>query len=606
MPGPSAEGVRQSARSTALAALLDEQVEFLFREDPIRASTRGEAAYDRLLRDESPEAYAARRAEVASRLERLRRLEAAERAAWGEEDRTDADLLRFDLELAAAGAAFFPEQLGLDNKEGVQISLPQMADSLPFTSGRAYEDYAARLEGVPRVIDQVIAQMRAGLAAGRVQPRPAMAGTVEQCEAAAAGGDDPAASPFYRPFRTRPPGDAAAARARRAISAGIAPAYRRLGAFLRDEYIPRARETIAAAELPDGRAFYEWQLRRHTTTAMTAEAIHRTGMEEVARLRAEMFDAIARTDFARRDELSGDALFEAFVAYLRTDRRFYCDSAEELLSGYREIAKRIDAELPRLFGTLPRNTYGVREMPPIAAKMGPTAYYFPGSMKAGVPGYFVANTFRLDQRPRYEMICLTMHEAAPGHHLQIATAQELADDGRVHRYRTMLSFNAFVEGWALYAERLGLEMVGPGRGEGAGEGAGAGPSAATAGGLYADPYDNFGRLTYEMWRACRLVVDTGMHAMGWSRERAIAFMRANTALSDLNIEREVDRYIAWPGQACAYKIGELRIRELRREAESRLGPRFDLRKFHDCVLGAGAVPLPVLEARVRRWIEAQG
>jgi prolyl oligopeptidase len=303
----------------------------------------------------------------------------------------------------------------------------------------------------------------------------------------------------------------------------------------------------------------------------------------VARIRKEMMQVIRTTDFMKSNldasKMNDDELFKAFIAYLRTDSRFYHHTPAELLTGYRDICKRVDAQLPRFFRTLPRLTYGVKEIPLFMAPQQTTAYYQHGDIRNAEPGWFMANTSSLDQRPTYEMVALSMHESVPGHHLQIALAQEMADQPE---FRKDLFFNAFGEGWALYSERLGIEM-----------------------GMYADPYDDFGRLLYEMWRACRLVVDPGMHAMGWSRERAVKYMLENTALSDVNINTEVDRYISWPGQACAYKIGELKIRELRTRAEQTLGRRFDLRQFHDVVLGAGAVPLNVLEKRVDAWIKTQ-
>ncbi len=569
-------------RSPALLAILDEHVDWLMRESPTWASSRGDYRFNDQLRDESPEAYERRRAEMRDRLSRLGALD---QSTFTEEDRLDADLLAYELTLDLEGARFRPEQMPVDALWGVQVSLPQLADSLAFPSERHYADYAARLERVPRLIEQTIDQMRRGMEAGRMPPRAALRGVVEQALSLATEDVErrPQTSPFYKPFLGRPEGDAASARARRAIAEGIVPALRSFAAFVRDEYMPAARESVAASDAVDGVEWYNHRLRRYTTLPLTAGEIHEIGLLEVARIRAEMMEVIARTDFPRKGELEGEELFRAFVEYLRTDPRFYYDSEEGLLAGYREIAKRIDAELPRLFGTLPRNSYGVREMPLLAARTGPTAYYYPGSLRAGRAGYFVANTYRLDQRPKYEMIALTLHEAAPGHHLQISLAQEL--EGGAHEFRTLLGYSAFVEGWGLYAERLGLEM-------------GEGPR-----GLFEDPYDDFGRLTYEMWRACRLVVDTGMHAMGWSREKAIGFMLENSALTPLNIEREVDRYLAWPGQACAYKIGELKIRELREMAERELGERFDVREFHDVVLGAGALPLPVLERRVERWVE---
>jgi prolyl oligopeptidase len=296
-----------------------------------------------------------------------------------------------------------------------------------------------------------------------------------------------------------------------------------------------------------------------------------------------MLAIIRHTDWFTADvaraSLGDDALFAAFVQYLRTDPRFYAKSEDELLGKYRETCKRIDAKLPALFGTLPRNPYGVHAIPKFMAPTQTTAYYQPGSLRAGNPGWFCANTYALEQRPLYEMVPLSLHEAVPGHHLQISIAQELPDQPE---FRRDMHFTAFVEGWGLYSERLGIEM----------------------GFFENDPYSDFGRLTYEMWRSTRLVVDTGIHAFGWSKEKAMDFMKRNTALSELNIEREVDRYIDWPGQACGYKIGELRIRALRAKAEKELGAAFDVRAFHDAVLGAGAIPLDVLATRIDAWIAA--
>jgi uncharacterized protein (DUF885 family) len=583
MPGP----VQTPQRAPELTTILDEHVEFLKRSSPVTASTRGDLRFNDRLPDESPTAYRARRDEVAARLDQLRRLD---RACWAEDDHLDADLLDYDLSRQLAGARFAPEQKPIDTMSGPQIWLPQMWMSLPFQNAQHYADYTARLEAIPALIEQHIEQMRLGLEAGRVPPRIVMHAAVEQCLVQAKGEieRDPTLSAFYRPFIPRGEDDAAA-RARRAISEGIVPAFRRLAAFLEEEYIPRCRPSIAISDGVDGIAAYDHALSVHTTLPLTAAQVHEIGMREVARIRGDMLITIARSDFAaRRGEdsprPSDEALIDAFLAYLRTDPRFYYDTAEGLLAGYREIAKRIDPHMPGLFATLPRNTYGVREIPRFAAVSSPTAYYYRGSLRAGLPGYFMANTHRLDQRPKYSMIALTLHEAVPGHHLQIALADEL--EGH-HEYRQWVGFTAFSEGWGLYAERLGLEMGPPPHG------------------IYADPYDDFGRLSFEMWRACRLVVDTGMHAKGWSRDRAIEFMLANTALARFDIEREVDRYIGWPGQATAYKIGELKIRELRARAEEALGGRFDVRAFHDAVLLAGAIPLEVLEARINRWIEAR-
>jgi uncharacterized protein (DUF885 family) len=334
--------------------------------------------------------------------------------------------------------------------------------------------------------------------------------------------------------------------------------------------MPRTRERIAATALPDGEAWYAWSVRSHTTTRLTPQQIHATGLAEVKRIRVQMGALMEQTGFA--------GTLPEFFTFLRTDKRFYYTDARELLRGYRDICKRIDAKLPGLFGTLPRLPYGVAEVPAFAAPSTTTAYYQPGSPQAGRAGLFFANTYRLETRPTWEMEALSAHESVPGHHLQIARAQELEG---LPRFRTELGITAFVEGWGLYSESLGPAL-----------------------GLYEDPYSRFGQLTYEMWRAVRLVVDTGMHAYGWSRQQAIDYFLQNAGKQEHDITVEIDRYIVWPGQALAYKIGELKIKELRARAEAALGERFDVRAFHDVVLGSGAVPLAVLERNVDAWIAA--
>lgn len=592
----------RTGRAAELLTILDEHYEWLLAGSPLTATSRGERRFNRLLPDVSPEAVTRRAAERSDRLARLNKLMASAEN-WSEIDRTDAELLRFELELGVAGDRFHREQLPVDRISGPQVWLPQMADSLAFATESDYDDYAARLAALPAHVDQQIAQMRLGLAAGRVPPRVTVVGTDEQAALIASADIEasPSLSSFFKPFRTRPSDDPIAKRAEETIRTGIVPAYRRLAAFLRDEYIPKSRASVGASEGIDGVAGYEHALRAYTTTTLTPDEVHQIGLREVARIRANMFKVIARSDWSERDAFAAgsDELFRAFVTYLRTNPRFYFDKADDLLAAYRDIAKKVDPALPRLFGTLPRTPYGIREMPAFAAPSSPTAYYYRGSPQLGLPGFFIANTYRLDQRPKYEMVPLTLHEACPGHHFQIAISQEL---NGLHPYREMVGHTAMVEGWGLYAEKLGLEMAADGSGERV-----ARPTEpdGPGTGLYADPYDDFGRLTYEMWRSCRLVVDTGIHAKGWTRQQAIDFMLANTALSPHNIEREVDRYIGWPGQACAYKLGELKIIELRARAERALGDRFDIRSFHDCLLLAGAVPLTVLETRVERWITAQ-
>lgn len=581
---PSAQGQSTAstkpARSAALVKILDEHVAALRAGDPIGSSRNGFHEFDGLLPNVSLEWIAAQDQAATDRLARLNRLDPK---TFTEEDVVDAGIVRQSLEVWVQGIPFHGEQSPVTNREGPQMWIGQLQDQTPVNTPADLESYVRRLEAVPAFLEGTTQRMREGLAAKRVPPRVIVVGAEEQCLAMGdpAFEKDPGTSRLFAPLAKLPPSDPLRDRAAQAIGAGVTPAFRRFGTFLKDEYIPRCRETLGQSQSVDGPASYALALRTHTTTDLSADAIHALGLSEVARIRAEMFETIGRSDFPKNGR-TGDALFNAFVQDLRTNPRFYHKSPEAMLTAYRDLCKRIDAELPKLFGTLPRNAYGVKELPAIAQATGPNAYYFIGSLKGGLPGYFMVNTYRLDQRPTYEMVSLALHEAVPGHHHQYALAQEIEG---VHPIRTVADYTAFAEGWALYAERLGLEM-------------GEGPH-----GFYEDPYTDFGRLTYEMWRACRLVVDTGVHAKGWTRQHAIDFMLQNTALSPLNIEREVDRYISWAGQACGYKIGELKVRELRARAEKALGRKFDRRQFHDVVLGAGAVPLTVLEQRVDRWIE---
>lgn len=572
--------------------LLAEDFEAQKKRDPLFASRRGDRRFDALMPDMSAAARESALAEDSERLGKLADL--LKDPALSPAARLNAALLARELSVRMDSAKFRTWQAPITQQSGPQTALPQLPDFMSFSADEHVESYARRIEAVPTYLDQMIENMRAGLKDGRTPPRVVM-GTVARTAGAMADDKfltDPASHPMYKPFVGR---DAALTeRGRKAIVEGVVPAFARFAEFLEKEYVPGCRETIAARDLPEGEAYYNFCIKLMTTMDLTAQQIHDIGLREVARIRAEMFTVIARSDFPGKQTLQGDALFAAFVDDLRTNKRFYHESADALLAGYREIAKRIDPELPRFFGRLPRLPYGVREMPRFMSAAAPTAYYYPGSLESGVPGWFIANVYLLDQRPRYEMIPLTLHEAVPGHHLQIAIAQELKMEG-LPEWRETADYTVFIEGWALYAERLGLEMGDDPRSS-------ANPSGK---GMFTDPYDDFGRLTYEMWRAMRLVVDTGMHALGWPRERAIRYMLDNSALSKANIEREVDRYIAWPGQALGYKLGELRIRDLRAEAEAELGDKFDIRAFHDVVLGQGAVPMDILTQQVREWIKSR-
>jgi uncharacterized protein (DUF885 family) len=389
--------------------------------------------------------------------------------------------------------------------------------------------------------------------------------------------EDPADSPFYKPFQRSSEELAPADRARlvefgkKAIAQSMTPALKKLAAFIKETYLPACRKDIGASSLPDGEAFYQYAIKRHTTTSLSAREIHEIGKREVARIRKEMEAIIKQVGFTRS--------FQEFLAYLRTDPRFYYTKADDLVAGYSYIAKLSDGKLPELFAELPRTPYGVRVIPDYEAPAQTTAYYQPSASDGSRAGLFMINTYKLETRPKYEMEALTLHESVPGHHLQIARAQEL---NGLPEFRRNAGYTAYVEGWGLYAESLGSEM-----------------------GFYADPYSKFGQLTYEMWRACRLVVDTGMHAFGWSRGQAIDLMKENTAKTENDIIVEVDRYIVWPGQALAYMIGALKIKELRAKASKELGARFDVRKFHNAVLDDGPLPLDVLDERMTAWIAEQ-
>ncbi len=491
-------------------------------------------------------------------------------------------LLVRELQLSQEGHRFRSFLMPVGGRGGPQQDIPQMADRVPFRTEEDYRNYLKRLTSVPQAVRDTRALLEMGVEEGRVPPKATMTDLPAQFDAVLRGGLESLKAPLARMPATIPAARQAELRAQ--LAELLPPILEELGnlrAYLIAAYLPACRDTVGASALPEGRAWYDHALREHTTTDLDAAQIHAIGEREVARVRAEMLAVIRKTDWYAADgaraKMADDPLFDAFVAFLRTDPRFYAKSEEELLTRYRDICKQIDAKLPTLFGVLPGNTYGVHAVPKFMAPTQTTAYYQPGSLRAGNPGWFCANTYALDQRPLYEAIPLSLHEAVPGHHLQISIAQELADQPE---FRRDMHFTAFVEGWALYSERLGIEM-----------------------GLFAqDPYSDFGRLLYEMWRSCRLVVDTGLHASGWTRDQAIEYMKRNTALSELNITREVDRYIDWPGQATGYKIGELRIRELRAKAERELGAAFDVRAFHDTVLGAGAIPLDVLSTRVDAWI----
>ncbi|MEQ9206054.1 MAG: DUF885 domain-containing protein [Phycisphaerales bacterium] len=519
-------------------------------------------------------------------LEDLRKLD---QSSYTEADRTDFDLLQYRLMTSIAQSKYKAFQTPISSISGPQIWLPQMGSRLPMTTQKHREMYVQRLRGVDVLIGDHMDNMRAGIQSGRVPPKVILESVVDQVLAQCSGEirEDASKSPFYEPFLSLAESDPLAVEAREIIADRIVPVYTELALFMQNEYIPSCRDTIGASDGADGIDGYNAMLAYHTTIPMIqAEQVHEVGLHEVSRIKAEMMEVIAQTDWEPADKFgSHDEIFSAFTQYLRNEPRFYHTDPDALLEEYRAIAKRVDPGMVTLFRRLPRLSYGVKRLAEYQEDSAPTAYYYPGDMESGVPGYFMANCSKLDQRPRYEMIALTMHEAVPGHHHQYSLVAEIENQ---HPIRQTMGFTAFGEGWALYAESLGLEI-----------------GDRSTNGLYADPYDNFGRLNMEMWRALRLVVDTGIHAKGWSRQQAIDYMLENSGLAPHNIEAEVDRYIGWPGQATGYMIGQLAIRGLRAVAERDLGEDFDLRSFHDELLKNGSVPLPLLELQINRWITNQ-
>ena len=512
----------------------------------------------------------------------IEKIASIDRAQLNSANQLDYDLLNRDLRNDFDSFRFKRWMMPVGQRGGPQQDLPQFGESVPFRQAADWENYVKRMTRLGAAVRDTQSMMEQGLEEGIVPPAAVLEGVIGQFESVLRGNLNEIETPLAHMPDSIPAAQQQSLREQaRTAKLDALLALGEMLTWLKETYIPKGLKSISAKDQYLGTEYYAFELKRFTTTDLTPEEIHRIGLDEVARIRGEMLEVIARTDWFAADparaKLSNDDRFNAFVEFLRSDPRFYHTSAESLLAGYRDICKRIDAKLPEYFGVLPRLPYGVREIPRFMAPSQTTAYYQFGSMKAGLPGWFYANTYALDQRPKYEMIPLSLHEAVPGHHLQVSIANEV--DG-LREFRRDVDATAFVEGWALYAERLGISM-----------------------GLYENPYDDFGRLLYEMWRACRLVVDTGMHAFGMSRDDAIAFLQRNTALSRLNIEREIDRYIGWPGQACGYKIGELEIRRIRSECEKRLGERFDLRAFHDHLLSAGPIPLNVLRTRMDAWCD---
>ncbi len=558
-----------AAPSDDWKTLTDEYWAWVLKENPVFATSLGVRDYDDQLTDIS---LAANDRRARDRQAFLARLEAIPAGALPPTDRTNREILRRTLMENIEGNSFGQRMMLFTNRDGWHQDIAGMADNLTFRARADFESYLTRLGRYPAQNDEALKITAQAVAGGYTLPCAAMGGYEKTISGVI--GDDPAASRLYAPFKGAKPRDmsdrdwsAMQARARTLISGTLKAALAKHYDYYVTGYAPKCNTSVSVAAQPDGAKYYAYRIREMTTTTRTADNIHRLGLSEVARIRREMDTVARKAGFASR---------AAFIADLRTNPKYYATTPEELLRAVARETKRIDGMMPTLFTVLPRLPYGIREIPAETAEGTTTAYYNPGSPKTGIAGTYDVTPSKLDQRPVWEIPALSVHEAVPGHHQQIALQQEL-DMPDYRRYGSF--FTAFVEGWGLYSERLGIEM-----------------------GLYDTPAKDMGRLSYEMWRACRLVVDTGIHSKGWSKARAIAFMTDNSALSAANIEAEVNRYIAWPAQALAYKLGELKIRELRTRAERELGARFDLRRFHDAVLGQGAVPLDVLETQIGAWI----
>lgn len=510
--------------------------------------------------------------EIDCTLEALKKIP---RAKLSKKDQITFDLAQRDLEQSIEGRRFGGKYLVLDHMGGLHGEVVDMISSMPQQNKKDYENILARLEKVPVLEEQTEVLLREGLKRKITPVKMFLSRVPAQFDAilTAKVKDSPLYAPFNDIRIDLPATDKAVLqqRALEVIEKKTYPALQKLKSFLEKEYIPGAREFISFSEMPEGKAWYAYKVKTNTTTSLTPEELHELGLKEVARITREMERVKERVQF------KGD--LHAFNQFLLTDARFFYKDRDELLNAYRAIGKRIDPELPKLFKTLPRLPYGVREIPEYKAKDSPTAYYEGGSLEGGRAGYFVANTYDLKARPKWGMEALTLHEAVPGHHLQISLAQEIPD---LPEFRRHGGYTAYTEGWGLYGEYLGTEI-----------------------GMYQDPYSKYGQLTYEMWRAVRLVVDTGIHSKAWSRQQAIDYFMNAMPKSRLEAEVEVDRYITWPGQALAYKVGELKFRELREKAKARLGARFDVREFHDQVLKNGALPMDVLEKIMEEWMDAR-
>jgi uncharacterized protein (DUF885 family) len=552
----------------ALNEFFESEWNYNMEQTPAQASSMGDRRWNDRWGDQSLEAIRKREEHAIAALEGLKKFDRTQLSAA---DQLNYDLFRKDLEQDIEGAKFRSYLMPINQRGGIQ-TLDELGDRLRFETVKDFDDWIARLRAFPTLMDQTIALMKEGVRAHVMWPKIVLNRVTGQIDKQLVG--KPEESPFFKPFKKFPDAIGAADReqltktAQEAISSGVLPSFQKLKKYFADEYLPAAFDEVGVWKMPQGAEYYAYLARRHTTTDLTPQQIHEKGLSEVARIKSEMETIMGKVGFK--------GTMPEFFTKLRTDPQFFYKTPEELLEAYRALAKQIDPNLVKVFKTLPRTPYGVTPIPDKIAPDTTTAYYNQPAADGSRAGTYFVNLYKPETRPKWEMTALSLHESVPGHHLQIALAQELGDIPKFRRYGF---YTAFVEGWGLYSESLGQEM-----------------------GMYDDPYSKFGQLTYEMWRAVRLVVDTGMHSMKWDRQKAIDYFMTNAPKAENDIVNEIDRYISMPGQALAYKIGELKIKELRERARREIGDGFDVREFHDAVLLSGAVPLDVLEQNINRWV----
>ena len=560
------------AANAPLTKLLDATWEEDLADDPLSATQLGDARYNDRWPDMSVENLDRRQKKNYARLQSLLKIN---REKLGKEDQLNFDLYQRDIKTRIEAYQFKPWVFAPRTFDGPQL-LAQTAEFAPFNTVKDYDNWIARINTTGIYVDQWIVLLTQGATEKLTQPRVTINKVLDQLKGPLTA--EPEANPFYAPFKKMPASIPAAEQARltaagkAAVQVVAVPAFQRLDKFFREVYLPASRDTVGIYDTPGGEQYYRNRIRYFTTVDnLDAARIHNLGLEEVKRIRAEMEKTLEGINFL--------GSLEQFLGFIRTDPRFFYKTPQELMAAYEKTARGIEPQLPKLFGRLPKTPFGIRAIPDATAPTTTTAYYQPPSLDGSRQGYYYVNLYKPESRPIWEIDALTAHESVPGHHLQIALSYEMTG---MPKFRRNADYTAFVEGWALYSEKLGYEL-----------------------GLYQDDFQKMGQLNYDMWRAVRLVVDTGMHAFKWSRDQAVYYFKQNTGKSDQDINNEIDRYISWPGQALAYKVGQLRIQALRAEAEKALGDRFDVRAFHDKLLGSGALPLSVLEAEMRAWIAEQ-